>query len=169
MDNGPSLYDDDIVTWAEQQVTALRALAARGDLSNVVDWENVIEEIESVGRSQIQGVESLLLQVLVHVLKYLSAPSAQSTGSWRVEVVAFQRAARRNYKRAMQERIDWQALWQDALANADVQLKVYGDRLIGGLPKTFPFEPEQLVAPDFDMDTALERLAAVLKSNADRH
>ncbi len=30
----PSLYDDDIVTWAEEQAAALRALAARGDLSN---------------------------------------------------------------------------------------------------------------------------------------
>ncbi len=47
----PTLYDDDIVTWADEQVAALRALAARSDLSNAVDWENVIEEIESVGRS----------------------------------------------------------------------------------------------------------------------
>ena len=45
----PSLYDDDIVTWAEEQAAALRALGARTDLSNAIDWENVAEEVESVG------------------------------------------------------------------------------------------------------------------------
>lgn len=103
----PSLYDDDIVTWSEEQAAALRALATRSDLSNALDWETVAEEIESLGRSETQGVESALLLVLVHVLKYLSAPSAQSTRSWRVEVVAYHATARRNYKRSMRQRIDW--------------------------------------------------------------
>ena len=165
----PSLYDDDIVTWADAQVAALRALAARSDLSNAVDWENVIEEIESVGRSQVQGIESLLLQVLVHVLKYLSAPAAQSNQSWRAEVLAFQAAARRNYKDAMRQRIDWQDLWLTARATADVQLKVHGDRLVGGLPDAMPFEPDELIATGFSMDWALDRLATVLKSTGDSH
>ena len=47
----PSLYDDDTVTWADQQVAALRSLATRPELSNVLDWDNVAEEIEGVGRS----------------------------------------------------------------------------------------------------------------------
>ena len=118
----PSLYDDDIVTWAEQQAAAVRALASRPDLSNALDWENIAEEIESLGRSQIQGVESALILVLVHVLKYLSAPAAQSTRSWRAEVVTFHATARRNYKRSMQQRIEWQDLWMTAKANAVVSL-----------------------------------------------
>ncbi len=81
----PSLYDDDIVTWAEQQASTLRELARRPDFSNVLDWENVAEEIESVGRSQISAVEQKRLLTLVHVLKYMSTPSAQSTRSWQVE------------------------------------------------------------------------------------
>ena len=47
-----SLYDDDIVSWAEQQAAALRELAAKPELSNVVDWENLIEEVETLGRSE---------------------------------------------------------------------------------------------------------------------
>ncbi|WP_227439667.1 DUF29 family protein [Methylobacterium sp. W2] len=65
----PSLYDDDIVSWTEQQAAALRVLARRPDLSKMLDWENVAEEIESVGRSQVQAVESLLVQTLAHLLK----------------------------------------------------------------------------------------------------
>jgi len=54
----PSLYDDDIVTWAEEQAAALRALGTRSDLSNAVDWANVAEEIESVGRSHLRACSS---------------------------------------------------------------------------------------------------------------
>ena len=43
----PSLYDDDIVTWAEQQAAAVRALASRPDLSNALDWENVAARFEN--------------------------------------------------------------------------------------------------------------------------
>ncbi len=53
----PSLYDEDVVAWAEQQAAALRALGARPDLSNALDWENVIEEVESVGLSEIRAFE----------------------------------------------------------------------------------------------------------------
>ena len=41
------LYEDDILLWSEHQAEALRRRAA-----NEIDWENVAEEIEAVGRSQ---------------------------------------------------------------------------------------------------------------------
>lgn len=163
----PSLYDDDIVTWAEEQAAALRALGTRGDLSNALDWENVAEEIESVGRSQIQAVESALSLVLVHVLKYLSAPAAQSARSWRAEVIAYQATARRNYKASMRRRIDWDDLWTSAQHSADASLGVFGDRLVEGLPDASPFAPEELISKSFDMDWALQRLASSLKAPAD--
>ena len=165
----PSLYDDDIVTWADEQAASLRVLAQRPDLSNALDWENIAEEVESLGRSQVQGVESAILLVLVHVLKYLSAPTAQSTRSWRVEVTAYQATARRNYKRSMRQKIDWEDLWTTAKANAAVSLKMYGDNLVQGLPRAMPFDPDEIVAKDFDMDQALERLAASLEMPTDHH
>lgn len=165
----PSLYDDDIVTWAEEQAAALRALGARGELSNALDWENVAEEIESVGRSEIGAVESALSQALIHILKYVSAPVAQSSKSWRVEVITFQSSASRNYRRSMRQRIDWDRLWRDSVKLADASLRIFGDRLVSGLPETMPFTPEELVAPDFDMDRGLARIAEVLKRSGDNH
>jgi len=55
------LYDTDIVVWAEQQADLLRRRAA-GELVNdaEIDWPNVAEEIEDVGKSQRQAVESHL-------------------------------------------------------------------------------------------------------------
>lgn len=165
----PSLYDDDIVTWAEEQAAALRALGARSDLSNAVDWENIAEEIESVGRSQIDSVDSALRLALIHILKYLSAPNAQSTQSWRSEVLVFLRTARKNYRPSMRQRIDWQDLWTAAMAQAEAQLTMFGDRLVRGLPNAMPFAPEELVSPDFDMDRALQCLAEALDTGPDRH
>ena len=45
-----NLYDTDAVTWAKQQAALLRRLAAGERVNDQVDWENVVEEIEDVGR-----------------------------------------------------------------------------------------------------------------------
>lgn len=165
----PSLYDDDIVTWAEEQAAALRALGARTDLSNAIDWENVAEEVESVGRSEIDRVESAIEQMLIHVLKYASAPGAQPKGSWRKEVLVFHASASRNYRASMRQKVDWERLWRGVVKQADASLNVFGERLLGGLPERMPFTPGELVAEDFDMDTGLARLADVLKRSIDHH
>ena len=70
------LYEDDILLWAERQSDLLRRRAA-GELVNdgELDWPNIAEEIEDAGRSQLHGVESLLTQALLHMLKAKSWPS----------------------------------------------------------------------------------------------
>ena len=55
-DGDRSLYDTDIVAWSEQQAEALRDLARQaGKQSNAVDWDNLIDEVETVGRSESGG------------------------------------------------------------------------------------------------------------------
>ena len=49
-----TLYAEDVETWAELQVDALRRLAATpGSWANIIDWENVLEEIESWARNSV--------------------------------------------------------------------------------------------------------------------
>jgi len=51
------LYDTDVLEWSEHQVALLRRHAV-GQLSNETpDWANIIEEVESVGRSQLSAVK----------------------------------------------------------------------------------------------------------------
>ena len=52
-------YDSDILIWSERQADLLRRRAA-GELVNdaALDWPNIAEEIEDVGRSQLNAVES---------------------------------------------------------------------------------------------------------------
>ena len=70
------LYDDDILLWSERQSELLRRIAAGEPVNERPDWPNIIEEVESVGRSDLRAVESLLLQALVHMLKARSWPSS---------------------------------------------------------------------------------------------
>ena len=43
------LYDEDVLLWSEQQAALLRRLAAGERVNEQIDWENVIDEVESVG------------------------------------------------------------------------------------------------------------------------
>lgn len=159
----PSLYDDDIVTWAEEQAAALRALATRSDLSDAVDWENVAEEIESVGRSQIHAVESLLAQLLAHLLKQISAPTVRANPHWRKETATFHSAARLRYEESMRRRIRLDDVWRLAQANAESALIAYGDAILPRLPTRCPFSIDELLAETFDIDAALLRLAGAAR------
>ena len=54
-------YESDILGWSEDQAERLRRIA-RGELPNGVgiDWPNVIEEIEDVGKRERRAAMSLL-------------------------------------------------------------------------------------------------------------
>lgn len=155
----PSLYADDIVTWAEQQAAALRGLARRPELSNVLDWENVAEEIESVGRSQINAVEGLLLQVMVHLLKQISAPGSPAQRHWRSEILTFQTSAHRHFSRSMRRRIEIDEMWPAAMKIAGAELAAYGQALLPDLSSRCPLNLEDLVGETFDVDSALQSIA----------
>jgi hypothetical protein len=50
-----SLYDEDILAWSERQGALLRRIAAGERVDDHdLDWDNVAEEIERVGRSQLR-------------------------------------------------------------------------------------------------------------------
>jgi Domain of unknown function DUF29 len=110
------LYDTDVVTWSEQQGALLRRRAA-GELINdaELDWSNIAEEIESVGQSQIDAVESLLFQAFLHDLKAEAWPLARDASAWRGDARSFRVQARRKYRASMRQKIDLPGLYADAL------------------------------------------------------
>lgn len=73
MDRPTASYEQDFYAWTQEQAALLRAEAAMR--SNApVDWENVAEEVESMGRSERDKIESRLEVLLVHLLKWLYCP-----------------------------------------------------------------------------------------------
>lgn len=78
------LYDQDFVLWTEEQGAALR----RAKDSNLpLDWENLAEEIESLGRSDRRGLRSQVRRLLRHLLKLEASPSAEPRAGWRVTIL----------------------------------------------------------------------------------
>jgi hypothetical protein len=71
-----TLYQADFLQWIEMTVEKLR----QQDYASV-DWENLIDEIEDMGRSERRGLKSNLIVVLVHLLKWQHQPE-QRSGSW---------------------------------------------------------------------------------------
>src|SRR3954452_4990294 len=95
-----SLYDDDIYAWTQQQAEALRRLARTGrDLPNELDLENVAEEIEDVGKSELSKVESYIQLALVRLLKAASVPQARAYRKWMIEVRVFRAELLKNLTR----------------------------------------------------------------------
>ena len=76
------LYDEDFLLWSQQQAAALRA-AAQGGSNQPLDWENLAEEIEDLGKSSRRELRSRLLVVLEHLLKLEYSPAVDPRAGWR--------------------------------------------------------------------------------------
>lgn len=71
-----SLYDQDFLQWTQQQAECLR----KGRWAKL-DVENLVEELEALGRSEQKELGSYLQVLLMHLLKYQHQPE-QRTKSW---------------------------------------------------------------------------------------
>ena len=72
--------DDDFYAWLLDQASALRRLQP-----DSLDWENLAEELEAMGRSEENGLESYLVVLLKHLLKWRYQPEKR-TGSWEASI-----------------------------------------------------------------------------------
>jgi hypothetical protein len=161
--DGSALYEADILAWAEQQAAALRSLAGRRDLPNALDLENVAEEIEDVGRSELRAVESLAGNILVHLILLWADPDAPSIRGWRGEIAAWRVALRRRVSPSMHGRVDMEGLWRDAvtvacarLSDWDVEMAVRAEAALAGVH--CPFDLASLGGEPFDVSAAIGRL-----------
>src|SRR5215475_1941192 len=109
------LYETDILIWSEQQAALLRRLAAGERVNDQVDWENVIDEVESVGSEQLHAVESLLRQALAHMLKAEAWPNSSEVPHWRAEAEGLRTDAISRFVPSMRQRLDLAKIYRRAL------------------------------------------------------
>jgi hypothetical protein len=85
MADARTLYDQDFVAWSKKQAEGLRAAAHTG--SNLqLDWENLAEEVESLGASERRALHSQIQRVIRHLLKLEYSPAVEPRRGW-VETV----------------------------------------------------------------------------------
>jgi hypothetical protein len=73
-------YEADFYAWTQDQAEKLRARR-----HNEIDWENLAEEIESVGRSDRRSIRSNLHVILLHLLKW-QYQSENRKGGWAASI-----------------------------------------------------------------------------------
>lgn len=80
-----SLYDTDFYAWTQEQAGKLRALlTSRTDLD--LDLENLIEEIDSLGRNDLRQLEDRLAEIDLHLLKLAFSLSWEPRRQWQLTV-----------------------------------------------------------------------------------
>jgi hypothetical protein len=79
-------YETDYHQWIKETVNQLRERNF-----DEVDWDNLIEELESMGKSDRRAVLSLLTRLLEHLLKlfYWEVEKEHSGNHWAAEIVNF--------------------------------------------------------------------------------
>ncbi|TAE53129.1 MAG: DUF29 domain-containing protein [Nostocales cyanobacterium] len=80
------LYEIDDYLWLEETIKLLRTK----NLENL-DIDNLIEELESLGRSELNKVRSLLKQIIIHILllEYWQEEYDRNCSHWEGEIIAF--------------------------------------------------------------------------------
>ncbi len=102
-----TLYDEDILLWSERQGLLLRRLAAGERVNDAdLDWPNITEEIEAVGRSELRACESLLTQAVAHWLKQACWPDSREARHWREEEIRVRQEAADAFTPSMRQRLD---------------------------------------------------------------
>jgi len=140
------LYHHDILAWSEQQSARLRRVAA-GERVNDVDWENVIEEIESLGASELRAAQAMLQLAMLHALKVVAWPGHSARNHWTHEIANFLLQFRARFEPGMRQRLELPKLYARA-ARELRQLRMDG-AAAGPVPETCRVTPEHLSDEDF--------------------
>lgn len=78
-----SLYDTDFAQWAQTQAALLKAGAF-----DALDLPNLVEEVDDLSRRERRALESRLLQLLLHLLKWRYQPDHRVMGhSWESSIL----------------------------------------------------------------------------------
>ncbi len=138
-------YDADVLLWSERQADLLRRLAAGERVNDQVDWENVIEEVESVGSEQLHAVQSLLRQALIHMLKGDAWPVSRDAPTWRADAITFRADAADRFVPSMRQRIDLARIYRQAVRALPDMMDYQPPRPV---PETCPVTLDELLAED---------------------
>ena len=136
-------YEKDYYQWTIEQAQALRKLVnTHQELKQLdnLDWDNIIEEIEALGRSEYSAVVSLLRRQIEHRLKidYVSLPECRN--KWKSEVIAFKKNIKRTLAPSMKPKLEkeFSEIYQDAVEIVETEYEI-------SLPKQCPYSLKELL------------------------
>jgi hypothetical protein len=137
------LYERDFCLWVDEQVRLLK----EGRLEQL-DVGNLIDEIEDLGIHEKKAVQSNLVVVLKHLLKYQFQPRRR-TRSWLASIAEHRRRLRNDLATSPSlrpyAREQFEECYQDGRRQALIETGLAEE----ALPRTPAYTLEQTLDPDF--------------------
>jgi len=128
------LYHQDFQLWLTRTAECLRT-----QRYDHLDLENLIEEIESMGRSDKTALRSNLGVLLVHLLKWAYQPDKRTNG-WRATIAEHALRINESFSESPSLKSYFAEVFPECYANAR--------RLaIGNFPKQCPFAISEVLNP----------------------
>ncbi len=135
------LYEEDYFLWLEKIIELLN----NRQLENL-DYENLIEELEALGRSEKSAVESFVTLIIQHLLfyQYWEEERANNSRHWHGEILTFRTQLEykltTNLRNNLAERLDYLYGKARKIAQAKSRLQ---------LPEINPYSLEQILDEDW--------------------
>jgi hypothetical protein len=137
------LYEQDFALWLERQAELLR----EGQFE-ALDTGNLAEEVEDIGKRERHAIESNLIIILLHLLKYQFQPENRSR-SWLDSLLEHRERLARDFRDSPSlrryAREELQALYSTARKRAAVQTGFSLDTF----PEACPYGLEQVLDEAF--------------------
>jgi hypothetical protein len=136
----PSLYESDFYRWTETMADRLR----KRDVA-ALDWENLTEEVEDLGRSVKREIRSRLIVLIAHLLKWQYQPELREGSTWKSTI----REQRNEVAYLLEEspslKPKVQAMWAGIYRRAvgDAAYDMHADER--SLPVSCPYSLEQVL------------------------
>lgn len=134
------LYARDFYTWTRRQADLLRS-----GLFEKIDVANLIEEIETLGRSEAAALESAYRLICLHQLKRLVQPERASSRSWTNTFIRERLHAARVLRDNPGLKSRRRALFESAYADARKEAAGETSRPLALVPETAPFTLAQIM------------------------
>ncbi len=138
-----SLYETDFNLWLEENVKLLK----QHQLEQL-DIDNLIEELEAMGRSEKKGFRSNLEQLLMHLLKW-KYQSNKRTGSWERSILEHRNRILEDLEDSPSLKLYFDEVFDKCYQNSRKYAKAETGLLLNTFPEVCPFTKTQISTPDY--------------------
>ena len=131
MVNLSQLHDRDFNLWIEKTKEAIQ----NRDFENM-DWDNLLDEIDDMGKSEKRSLDSYMQRLIEHIfkLKYWDSEVERCRRGWQQEVVNFRNRIKRILKKNPSLnnylKFEYSDIYQDAIATMVFDFEIPEDDFV---------------------------------------
>ena len=139
----PVSYEGDFFAWAMDQARMLE-----GHRAGHLDWDNLAEEIRSLGNNDKNEIESRLAVLLQHLLKWAYQPDGRK-GGWEATIYDQRRRINRRISQSPSLKGYPAEVLDDEYATASRYAAAETGLSVAEFPASCPYTVEQVLDPGF--------------------